>query len=135
MSNTIGTVTYAASGSPNSRTVELFINFKDNSHLDDEGFAPFATVVGAEGMKTAVAIHNPTPNNTMGVDQEEYATKGNEWIRQAYPGINVSPRPRCAAALLLACDSVLRLRAVPQFIKGMSCGGGTHIVPPPPPPH
>ena len=93
MSNTIGTVTYAASGSPNSRTVELFINFKDNSHLDDEGFAPFATVVGAEGMKTAVAIHNPTPNNTMGVDQEEYATKGNEWIRESYPGINVSPSP------------------------------------------
>jgi cyclophilin family peptidyl-prolyl cis-trans isomerase len=61
MSNTIGTISFAAAG-PNSRTTLLFINFKDNSRLDQEGFAPFGTVVGAAGMATAVAIHNPTPS-------------------------------------------------------------------------
>ena len=61
MSNTIGTISFAAAG-PNTRTTLLFINFKDNSRLDTQGFAPFGTVVGAAGMATAVAIHNPTPS-------------------------------------------------------------------------
>ena len=87
MSNTIGTVSFAAAG-PNTRTTLLFINFKDNSHLDQEGFAPFASVVGAAGMATAVAIHNPTPNSTKGVSPQAYESNGNDWIRSQYPGIN-----------------------------------------------
>jgi len=64
MSNTMGTISFADAG-PNTRTTLLFINFKDNSHLDQEGFAPFGTVVGAAGMATAVAIHNPTPSECL----------------------------------------------------------------------
>jgi cyclophilin family peptidyl-prolyl cis-trans isomerase len=53
VSNTVGTVTYATAG-PDTRTTQLFINLADNSQLDSQGFAPFATVV--EGMDVVQAI-------------------------------------------------------------------------------
>jgi cyclophilin family peptidyl-prolyl cis-trans isomerase len=84
-SNVEGTIVYASAG-PNSRTTQLFINMKDNAQLDDLGFAPFGVVVS--GMETAKKIFNPTPGATDGVNQLEYKDKGNDWIRQAYPGIN-----------------------------------------------
>jgi hypothetical protein len=69
------------------RSTVLFLNFKNNSHLDGEGFVPFATVVG-NGMAAALAVHNPTPNSTAGVSEQAYADNGNAWIRKTYPGIN-----------------------------------------------
>src|ERR1700733_10653523 len=40
-SNVRGTVTFAATGSPNSRSTQLFINFADNARLASQRFAPF----------------------------------------------------------------------------------------------
>jgi len=40
-SNTRGTVTYAKAG-PNTRTTQIFMNFRNNKGLDAGGFAPFA---------------------------------------------------------------------------------------------
>ena len=84
-SNIKGTVTYATGG-PNTRTTQLFINLQDNKRLDSQGFAPFGTVV--HGMDCVEAIYNPTPGDPGGVDQNAYETKGNEWIREQYPKIN-----------------------------------------------
>merc|ERR1712032_1457296 len=57
-SNTRGTISYATAG-PDSRTTQLFINYGDNSQLDSNG-----------------------------VDQDSYEKRGNNWIRENYPGIN-----------------------------------------------
>ena len=48
-SNTRGFVTYGNTGRPNSRGTQIFINYKDNSFLDAQGFVPFGKVV--EGME------------------------------------------------------------------------------------
>lgn len=84
-SNKAKTLVYATAG-PNTRTSQLFINYKDNSNLDSQGFAPFATVT--EGFEYAQEIFNPTPGSSNGVDQGQYEAKGNDWIKQQYPHID-----------------------------------------------
>lgn len=86
MSNTNWTVSYATAG-PDTRTSQIFINYVDNSRLDASGFAPFAKVVS--GFETALALVNPTPGNSNGVNQEMYELKGNDWILQKYPEISL----------------------------------------------
>jgi len=86
-SNTIGTLSFMTDPQFHLRATQLFLNFGNNSHLDSQGFAPFATVVG-NGMATAKLIHNPTPNSTHGVSPSAYAANGNAWIRETYPGVN-----------------------------------------------
>jgi peptidyl-prolyl cis-trans isomerase A (cyclophilin A) len=44
-SNLRGFVTFAKESSPNTRYTMVFINYKDNSYLDADGFAPFGQVV------------------------------------------------------------------------------------------
>jgi peptidyl-prolyl cis-trans isomerase A (cyclophilin A) len=81
-SNAQWTVTYATAG-PDTRTTQLFINYVDNASLDDQGFAPFATVTS--GFDTALAIVNPTPGNSNGISQPLYTKGGNDWLLSKYP--------------------------------------------------
>jgi cyclophilin family peptidyl-prolyl cis-trans isomerase len=55
VSNVRGTVTFATGG-PNTRTTQLFINLKDNARLDDMGFAPIGKVLG-DGMDVIQRIY------------------------------------------------------------------------------
>merc|ERR1712233_167709 len=84
-SNIRGTISYATGG-PDTRTTQLFINYGDNSRLDKLGFAPFGEVVS--GLEVAEAAFNPTPGVRLGIDQESYEANGNRWIRENYPGVN-----------------------------------------------
>lgn len=85
-SNLKWTITYATGG-PNTRTSQLFINLQDNSSLDRQGFSPFGKVVS--GMDVLTAIYNPTPRNSGGANQGAYEENGNEWILETYPDIDM----------------------------------------------
>ncbi|KJE94447.1 cyclophilin-type peptidylprolyl cis-trans isomerase [Capsaspora owczarzaki ATCC 30864] len=84
-SNIAGTISFATAG-PNTRTTQLFINYVDNSFLDQSGFAPLGVVT--RGMDVAKMIFNPTPGDSNGVDQDQYTENGQAWIEQNYPNIN-----------------------------------------------
>ena len=89
VSNVRGTLAFATGG-PNTRSTQLYVNLGDNSKLDPLNFPPFAEVVS--GMEVLDRAFNPTPGNPYGVDQDAYLRKGNKWIRATYPGIDFVQR-------------------------------------------
>lgn len=87
-SNKRGTLTFAMAGA-NTRTTQIFINFKDNTHLDGMGFAPFGKVV--EGMAVVDSIysgHGEVP------DQGQILMKGNPYLEEYYPELTFIERAR-----------------------------------------
>lgn len=82
-SNKRGYLTYAMAGRPDTRSTQLFINYKDNSNLDRMGFAPICKVTA--GMESTVdKIYNGY-GAAAGKDQSRIQTKGNGYIRRKYP--------------------------------------------------
>ncbi|KAJ9448590.1 Peptidyl-prolyl cis-trans isomerase [Diplonema papillatum] len=94
LSNTEGTLVYATSG-VNTRSTQLFFNLGDNSSkLDDKGFTPVGTVVNFEETleTTLQKVKNPTPDDKSGIEQGDYEQKGNDWLLQEYPEVNMITR-------------------------------------------
>jgi peptidyl-prolyl cis-trans isomerase A (cyclophilin A) len=87
-SNKRGMVTFATAG-PNTRSSQFFINYKDNSSLDLQGFSPFGKVV--DGMKTVDAMYSGygegAPNGS-GPSQDSIRTRGNEYLQRAFPKLD-----------------------------------------------
>ena len=87
-SNKRGMVTFATAG-PNTRSSQFFINYKDNSSLDSQGFAPFGKVVA--GMKTVDAMYGGygegAPDGA-GPSQDSIRVKGNEYLQRAFPKLD-----------------------------------------------
>jgi peptidyl-prolyl cis-trans isomerase A (cyclophilin A) len=82
-SNLPGFVTFAKTGLPNSRSTQFFINYKDNSQLDADRFAPFGKVVS--GMDVALAIeakYRELP------DQNAIRSAGNEYLKSQFPDLD-----------------------------------------------
>ena len=83
-SNKIGYVTYATSG-PDSRTTQVFINFKDNAGLDGQGFAPFGRVVS--GMNVAESLNSEYGDGAprgRGPDQGRLQMEGNAYLAKEF---------------------------------------------------
>jgi peptidyl-prolyl cis-trans isomerase A (cyclophilin A) len=78
-SNKRGLITFATSGK-NSRTSQVFINYKDNKFLDGQGFSPFGQVV--EGMDVVDAINAQYGEEP---DQGLIQAKGNEYLNKSFP--------------------------------------------------
>ena len=81
--NKRGFVTYGKTSLPNSRTTQLFINFKDNSSLDPQGFAAFGEVVS--GMDAVDKIYSGYGDV---VDQSLITDQGNAYLQKQFPKLD-----------------------------------------------
>ena len=87
-SNTRGTVTFATGG-PNTRTTQVFINYRNNPRLDALGFAPFGRVV--EGMARADSLYSGYGEGApdgRGPNQDRLAAEGNAYLRRDFPRLD-----------------------------------------------
>jgi len=82
-SNTRGTVTFAATGQPNSRSTHLFINLANNARLDAMGFAPIGKVV--KGMNAVDHIYSGYGEQP---DQDKIAAQGNAYLKKDFPRLD-----------------------------------------------
>ena len=88
-SNERGTITFAAKGTPNSRSTQLFISYRDNSNLDAAGFAPIGRVT--EGMAVVDSLYSGygegAPDGN-GPDQLRAQAQGNAYLLGAFPKLD-----------------------------------------------
>lgn len=83
-SNLLGTVVFAATSEPNSRTTQLFINLGDNSRLDSSRFAPFGKVIS--GMDVVQNIYSGYGENP---DQTRIGSQGSAYFLKAFPRMDL----------------------------------------------
>ena len=87
-SNRRGMVTYAMAG-PDTRTTQLFINFRDNKGLDSQGFAPFGAVVeGLAVVDSLYAGYGEGAPRGLGPDQGRTQAEGNAYLRSSFPKLD-----------------------------------------------
>jgi peptidyl-prolyl cis-trans isomerase A (cyclophilin A) len=84
-SNKRGYITFATSG-PNTRTTQVFINLKDNTSLDRQGFAPFGIVEG-DGMKVVDMFYDQYGDNA-GPDQAKIEAQGKPYVDKGWPKLD-----------------------------------------------
>ena len=109
-SNKRGFVTFAKTGAPNSRSTQLFINFKDNTFLDRSGFAPFAMVKG-NGMEIVDKIN--TEYGEPSVSQGAIKRLGNAALKDALPNLDYLKK-----ASIVAVNGVAVEAGTVQFRNG-----------------
>lgn len=85
--NLRGTLTFAKTGMPNSRTTQIFINLKDNPSLDSQGFSAFAVVDG-NGMNVVEMMYDQYGDNA-GMDQDNIARGGEEYLAKKWPKLDI----------------------------------------------
>ncbi len=82
--NEKGTITFAKSSAPNSRTSQVFINLVDNSRgLDSLGFSPFGKVIS--GMDVVEGINGEYAERPV---QDMILTRGNAYLKENFPNLD-----------------------------------------------
>lgn len=81
--NELGSITFAKTGAPNSRTTQLFLNINDNAALDAQGFAPFGGVVsGMNVVEELYEGYREAPNQT------RIEGEGNAYLQKGFPKLD-----------------------------------------------
>jgi peptidyl-prolyl cis-trans isomerase A (cyclophilin A) len=91
-SNTRGFITFATAGR-NSRTTQVFINYRDNSRLDADGFAPFGQVIS--GMEVVDKIN---PEYRERPEQPLIQSQGNAYLDKEFPKLDYIKKASIAKA-------------------------------------
>jgi cyclophilin family peptidyl-prolyl cis-trans isomerase len=88
-SNGRGTVAFAMTG-PDTRTTQVYINYADNSRLDEQGFAPLGTVVsGMDVVDNWYSGYDETAGGGMrGGLQGPIFEGGNAFLDASYPRLD-----------------------------------------------
>jgi len=84
-SNKRGYLTFAMSSQPNSRSVQMFINLKDNTGLDARGFAPIGKVIS--GMEIVDKLYDGYGEGLTQL-QGRIASEGNAFLEKNYPQLD-----------------------------------------------
>jgi peptidyl-prolyl cis-trans isomerase A (cyclophilin A) len=88
--NKPGTVVFAQTSRPASRTTHIFINLGDNSEsLDSMGFTPFGEVIsGMDVVQNLYVGYGDAPPEGGGPDQEALAHGGNAYLQKEFPKLD-----------------------------------------------
>jgi peptidyl-prolyl cis-trans isomerase A (cyclophilin A) len=87
--NTRGRVTFATGG-PNTRTTQLFINFNNkNTRLDGMGFSPFGEVTdGMDVVEKFYADYGEGEPSGAGPSQDRISSEGNAYLKSGFPKLD-----------------------------------------------
>ncbi len=84
-SNREGYVTFATGG-PNTRTTQLFINLADNTGLDRQGFSPIGRVSsGMDVVHKIYDVYGEGAPRGRGPDQGRIQSEGNAYLSKDFP--------------------------------------------------
>jgi peptidyl-prolyl cis-trans isomerase A (cyclophilin A) len=88
-SNKKGFITFAMGATPDTRTTQVFINFRNNTNLDSMGFAPFGEVVS--GIEVVDKIHTGYGEGAprgAGPAQGRVQAEGNAYLMKSFPKLD-----------------------------------------------
>jgi peptidyl-prolyl cis-trans isomerase A (cyclophilin A) len=87
-SNDRGYITYAMAG-PNTRTTQLFINFRNNAGLDGQGFSPFGKVTkGMDVVDSSYSGYGEGAPSGKGPAQHLLQQQGNAYLEKDFPKLD-----------------------------------------------
>jgi peptidyl-prolyl cis-trans isomerase A (cyclophilin A) len=84
-SNALGTITFANTGAPNSRSVQVFVNLGSNAGLDTQGFAPFGKVT--RGMSVIHKLYSKYGEQPTGT-QQQMTLQGDAFVKKTFPKLD-----------------------------------------------
>jgi peptidyl-prolyl cis-trans isomerase A (cyclophilin A) len=93
-SNAPGTITFAATSAPNSRTTQVFVNLGNNAQLDTMRFAPFGKVT--RGMTVLGKLYSGYGEQPTGA-QQQMTEQGDAFVKRTFPKLDRILRARITA--------------------------------------
>lgn len=88
MQNRAGTLAFATAG-PNTRSTQLFFNYRDNPLLDEQGFTPFGRVIsGGDALLRLHSGYGEVQPAGTGPYYGCMLTHGNAYLEEQYPELD-----------------------------------------------